>query len=257
MWRTWRRCFRDTVLVSMGLSWEVHWCADGASADQKRQDIYRWLAAPDPYTNHVTNRKKRQPQTGVWLLRSKQYEHWLQSEKSFLWIYGIRESAIGASSWAFLIEWGSWKRQDSTLVCCWYLRSTSFSLSLRQLYSHRTAHPLLSASTTNCAHILLFWLQWYWQKGYERAHTVSDHTALSTMWYNTTSITRALQQPARRYESYWWGKPPWNASKLDSYLPQRVYCSGCPWRKRGLRGDLAFHPNGSWLEFITPPSLSH
>jgi len=60
-------------------------------ADLKRQAIYKWLAAPDPYMNHVTNRKKRQAQTGVWLLRSKQYEHWLQSEKSFLWIYGIRE----------------------------------------------------------------------------------------------------------------------------------------------------------------------
>ena len=62
--------------------------------DMKRQDIYRWLAAPDPYTNHVTNRKKRQAQTGVWLLRSKQYEHWLHSDKSFLWIYGIRESPV-------------------------------------------------------------------------------------------------------------------------------------------------------------------
>ncbi|KAE9364611.1 hypothetical protein N431DRAFT_109437 [Stipitochalara longipes BDJ] len=61
------------------------------STDLKRQAIYKWLAAPDPYTNHVTNRKKRQPQTGIWLLRSKQYEHWLQSQKSFLWIYGIRE----------------------------------------------------------------------------------------------------------------------------------------------------------------------
>lgn len=59
--------------------------------DGKRQAIYKWLAGADPYVNHVTNRKKRQLQTGVWLLRSKQYEAWLESEKSFLWVYGIRE----------------------------------------------------------------------------------------------------------------------------------------------------------------------
>jgi hypothetical protein len=59
--------------------------------DQERQNIYRWLNAPDPYENHVANRKKRQIKTGTWLLRGKQYENWLQSEKSFLWIYGIRE----------------------------------------------------------------------------------------------------------------------------------------------------------------------
>jgi len=59
--------------------------------DQERQNIYRWLNPPDPYENHVANRKKSQPKTGTWLLRGKMYEKWLQSEKSFLWIYGIRE----------------------------------------------------------------------------------------------------------------------------------------------------------------------
>ncbi|EKD13362.1 uncharacterized protein L3040_002778 [Drepanopeziza brunnea f. sp. 'multigermtubi'] len=57
--------------------------------DQVRLDINQWLAAPDPYVDHVANRKKRQPQTGTWILRSKQYEEWLSSPKSFLWLYGI------------------------------------------------------------------------------------------------------------------------------------------------------------------------
>ncbi|KAH7324057.1 hypothetical protein BKA65DRAFT_598554 [Rhexocercosporidium sp. MPI-PUGE-AT-0058] len=57
--------------------------------DQVREDIHKWLAAPDPFINHVANRKKRQSQTGTWLLRSKQYEHWLTSPQSFLWLYGI------------------------------------------------------------------------------------------------------------------------------------------------------------------------
>ncbi|KAH9215941.1 hypothetical protein DL95DRAFT_445710 [Leptodontidium sp. 2 PMI_412] len=59
------------------------------STDQLRQDIQKWLAAPDPFTNHVANRKKRQSQTGTWLLRSEQYEHWLTTPHSFLWLYGI------------------------------------------------------------------------------------------------------------------------------------------------------------------------
>src|SRR2546421_8409874 len=59
--------------------------------DQQRQTISRWLAAPDPFTNHVANRKKRQPNTGTWLLTSKPYEHWLHGQKSFLWLYGIRK----------------------------------------------------------------------------------------------------------------------------------------------------------------------
>lgn len=63
-----------------------------SSTDQTRQDIKAWLAAPDPFTNHVANRKKRQAHTGTWLLRSKQYEHWLTNPKSFLWLYGIRMS---------------------------------------------------------------------------------------------------------------------------------------------------------------------
>lgn len=62
--------------------------------DQTRLDVHKWIAAPDPYSNHVANRKKRQPQTGTWLLRSKQYEHWLTSSKSFLWLYGIRMLAL-------------------------------------------------------------------------------------------------------------------------------------------------------------------
>ncbi|CZR56742.1 related to ankyrin [Phialocephala subalpina] len=57
--------------------------------DQTRQGIFKWLAAPDPFVNHVLNRKKRQGSTGTWLLTSKQYDSWLHGKKSFLWLYGI------------------------------------------------------------------------------------------------------------------------------------------------------------------------
>jgi len=61
------------------------------ATDQKRQEIYSWLNAPDPYANHVANRKKRQKGTGSWLLKSKIYERWLSDEGSFLWLCGIRK----------------------------------------------------------------------------------------------------------------------------------------------------------------------
>ncbi|TAQ86423.1 hypothetical protein B7494_g5250 [Chlorociboria aeruginascens] len=57
--------------------------------DQKRQDILAWLDPADPDINYMANRKKRQPNTGTWLLRSRPFEHWLHSSRSFLWLYGI------------------------------------------------------------------------------------------------------------------------------------------------------------------------
>lgn len=59
--------------------------------DQESQAILQWLDAPDPHANHVANRKKRLPQTGNWLLASKEYEVWFDGTNSFLWLYGIRK----------------------------------------------------------------------------------------------------------------------------------------------------------------------
>ncbi|RFU25926.1 hypothetical protein B7463_g10412, partial [Scytalidium lignicola] len=59
------------------------------NADQERQRIYQWLKAPDVFAKHSMSWKKRQPETGNWLLTNKRYEHWLYSSSSFLWLYGI------------------------------------------------------------------------------------------------------------------------------------------------------------------------
>ena len=59
------------------------------STDLKRQDIHKWLAAPDPYANHVASRKKRQPKSGNWFLTGKRYERWQGQSNSLLWLYGI------------------------------------------------------------------------------------------------------------------------------------------------------------------------
>lgn len=58
--------------------------------DQTRQEIYQWLAAPDPFLTHAATLKKHQPKTGEWFLTSKQYEEWNAANGSFLWLYGIR-----------------------------------------------------------------------------------------------------------------------------------------------------------------------
>lgn len=61
------------------------------SLDQHRQRIRDWLSAPDPFLNHATARKKRQPLTGDWFLSGEMYKSWRYSPRSFLWLYGIRK----------------------------------------------------------------------------------------------------------------------------------------------------------------------
>ncbi|TEY70400.1 hypothetical protein BOTCAL_0104g00090 [Botryotinia calthae] len=58
-------------------------------ADQKTRDIYRWLAALDPFPTHSATLKKHQPNTGTWFITSKQYEDWYLGNDAFLWLYGI------------------------------------------------------------------------------------------------------------------------------------------------------------------------
>ena len=41
-----------------------------------RQKINQWLAAPDPSSNHNTARKKRQPTTGKWFTKGKEFADW-------------------------------------------------------------------------------------------------------------------------------------------------------------------------------------
>ncbi|KAK6596806.1 pfs domain-containing protein [Botrytis cinerea] len=58
-------------------------------ADQTTRDIYRWLAAPDPFPTHSATLKKHQPNTGTWFITSKQYVDWYLGNDAFLWLYGI------------------------------------------------------------------------------------------------------------------------------------------------------------------------
>ncbi|KAI9881508.1 MAG: hypothetical protein M1830_000071 [Pleopsidium flavum] len=56
---------------------------------KKREEIHRWLSAPDPSLNHVWAKEKRVPSTGSWFLMSEQFADWKTNPHSLLWIYGI------------------------------------------------------------------------------------------------------------------------------------------------------------------------
>ena len=55
------------------------------------QKIYRWLAAPDPSSNHNTACKRHQPTTGGWFIDSDLFKDWKSASGSFIWLHGIRK----------------------------------------------------------------------------------------------------------------------------------------------------------------------
>ncbi|KAK2467970.1 hypothetical protein APHAL10511_000265 [Amanita phalloides] len=55
----------------------------------------KWLAAPDPSTNHNSARKKYHKDTGLWILADERYIAWKKQAGSFLWINGIYTSLVG------------------------------------------------------------------------------------------------------------------------------------------------------------------
>ncbi|KAK2808558.1 hypothetical protein FQN50_004590 [Emmonsiellopsis sp. PD_5] len=59
------------------------------SADQRFQEIRRWLNAPDPSENFHQAIKNRYDGTGLWFIEGKQYQRWKNDPSSFIWLYGI------------------------------------------------------------------------------------------------------------------------------------------------------------------------
>ncbi len=50
------------------------------------RNILDWLSAPDPSVNLATARNKRQPGTGIWLLKSSSFLNWKSEPCSLLWL---------------------------------------------------------------------------------------------------------------------------------------------------------------------------
>jgi hypothetical protein len=60
---------------------------------QLRGDLQRWLAAPDPSTNHNFARKAHHKGTASWFFQGSIFEQW-KSSPSLLWIHGKRMSPL-------------------------------------------------------------------------------------------------------------------------------------------------------------------
>ena len=56
---------------------------------QRREQVFQWLAAPEPSSNHMKACQTRQRETGRWLLESSKYVTWKNQRASFLWVHGI------------------------------------------------------------------------------------------------------------------------------------------------------------------------
>ena len=57
--------------------------------DERKDQIFQWLAAPDPSSNHDKACQTRQRETGHWLLESLNYINWKDQHASYLWLHGI------------------------------------------------------------------------------------------------------------------------------------------------------------------------
>ena len=68
---------------------EVLTSAQTAVRSERHNKVLQWLKSSDPSTNHNAARKKYQPTTGEWFLKSHQYRSWMEGRISSIWLHGI------------------------------------------------------------------------------------------------------------------------------------------------------------------------
>jgi hypothetical protein len=62
------------------------------AGDKLQQDIFRWLAPPDPWKNYNVARGSRHGKTGTWFFNGDMFSAWKASGPSaLLWIHGKRK----------------------------------------------------------------------------------------------------------------------------------------------------------------------
>ena len=94
------------------------------TGNQLRQDLHRWLAPPDPSTNHNIACNAHHKGTATWFFEGSTYKDWKSTgSESLLWIHGKRALLFHSADRRHLIKIPicSWLRQEHTLV------RTSFS----------------------------------------------------------------------------------------------------------------------------------
>jgi hypothetical protein len=58
-------------------------------ADQVSSEIREWLKAPDALINYHEACKKKHPGTGLWFINGPEFNTWLRTPSSFLWLNGF------------------------------------------------------------------------------------------------------------------------------------------------------------------------
>ncbi|KAF8523571.1 hypothetical protein JB92DRAFT_2785034, partial [Gautieria morchelliformis] len=56
---------------------------------ERHQNIYNWLAAPDYESKHRNSRSVHQETTGLWFVEGEYFQEWRGAPHSFLWFHGI------------------------------------------------------------------------------------------------------------------------------------------------------------------------
>ncbi|KAK5053766.1 hypothetical protein LTR84_001727 [Exophiala bonariae] len=62
---------------------------DSTQDKKDRKTIFQWLNAPNAETNLIVARSKRCASTGGWILNDPNYQRWLDTPQSLLWVSGI------------------------------------------------------------------------------------------------------------------------------------------------------------------------
>jgi hypothetical protein len=80
---------RDWAFVILHIALFGYLVSSHFTGDQLRQDLRRWLSAPDPWTNHNVARKSHYRGTATWFTQGQTFAEW-KSTGSLLWIHGMR-----------------------------------------------------------------------------------------------------------------------------------------------------------------------
>jgi hypothetical protein len=52
------------------------------------------IDAPDPSSNYLAARGRRDPDSGEWLMKDDRYDAWKHASQSLLWLHGIRAFSL-------------------------------------------------------------------------------------------------------------------------------------------------------------------
>lgn len=110
----------------------------------QKEAIHRWLSPPDPSAKYVAALEKRQPNSGVTLLRSSDFDRWKTSkENSMLWLHGKAGSGKTMLS-ASVVEHLQGTVDEQSIVLYYYFDTQTHANSLHSRMMRSFADRLCS-----------------------------------------------------------------------------------------------------------------